>query len=155
MKRKRSNVQVIIIAICLVLSFTILGCAPVQLIAPYDQKTDEGVTDLQKKTADFFTQIERQGGSKPDDYKNHTQFYDNAKVALSGLLVRSNALTQDEKTTKELEVLSQQYQELELDHKKQGIPQAAVPQYEKAFNRTFTAILTLEANKPKAGGSGK
>ena len=158
MKWNRLNgVKVCIIALCLILSFGIFGCSSIQLIAPYDQKTDAGVTDLQKKTAEFFTQIERKGGSKPGDYKNHTQFYDDVKVSLSSLVVRSSAISLNTQTTKELDILTQQYQQLEQDDKKQGIPQAAVPQYEAAFNRTFTAILTLEVAKkaPKAGGTGK
>ena len=40
-----------------------LGCGSVTVIAPYDQKIDDGVTNLQKSTAEFFTKIERQGGS--------------------------------------------------------------------------------------------
>jgi len=125
----------------------IAGCISIQLIAPYDQKTDDGVTNLQKVTAEFFTKIERQGGSLPDDYKNHSKFYDDSKIALSVLLVRASAISNNIKTVKELESLSQQFKKLEEDHKKFGIPQAAVPQLEFAFNRTFRAILTLEVAK--------
>ena len=141
----------------LILAIGVVGCAPIQLIAPYDQKTDEGVTNLQKMTAQFFTRIERQGGSTPDDYKNQTKFYDDARVALSGVLVRSQALAQNDLTVQQIEILQQQFQKLEQDHKTMGISQAMVPQLEKAFNRTFTAILTLEVAKkePKQEGSRK
>jgi hypothetical protein len=50
-------------------------------------------------------------------------------------------------TTHMLETLHQQFQKLEEDHQKIGLEQAAVPQLESAFNRTFTAILTLEVAK--------
>lgn len=141
----------------LILAISVSGCGPIQLIAPYDQKIDDSVTSLQKKTAEFLTTIERQGGSGPEDYKNDTKFYDDAKVALSGLSVRAGALASNSLTVQELEILHQQFQKLETDHRKMGIPQAAVPQYEEAFNRTFTAILTLEVAKkePKAEGAGK
>jgi hypothetical protein len=139
------------------LTISEVGCTSIQLIAPYDQKIDEGVTKLQKVTAEFFTKIERQGGSKPEDYKNHVKFYDDTKVALSGILVRANAVAQNDLTARQLEILHQQFQDLEAMHRKNGISQAAVRQEERAFNRTFTAILTLEVAKkqPKAEGSGK
>ena len=54
-----------LLAVAFLLSVGALGCGPVTLIAPYDQRIDEGVTNLQKSTAEFFTKIERQGGSKP------------------------------------------------------------------------------------------
>ncbi|MCG6537551.1 MAG: hypothetical protein L7F78_23260 [Syntrophales bacterium LBB04] len=134
-------------AVWLFLLVGLLGCGSIQLIAPYDQKIDEGVTNLQKMTAQYLTHIERQGGSSAQDYKNQTKFYDDAKVMLSGILVRAQALTDNAKTVQQLEVLDQQFQKLEQDHKTIGISQAAVPQLEKALNRTFTAILTLEVAK--------
>ena len=134
-------------AVWLFLLIGLFGCGSIQLTAPYDQKIDEGVTNLQKMTAQFFTHIERQGGSSAEDYKNQTKFYDDAKVMLSGILVRAQALTNNTKTIQQLEILGQQFQKLEQDHKTIGISQAAVPQLEKAFNRTFTAILTLEVAK--------
>ena len=124
-----------------------MGCGPVTLIAPYYQKIDDGVTNLQKSTAEFFTKIERQGGSNREDYKNHTKFYDDAKVTLSGLSVRANAFTNNNLTTAQLVVLNEQFSDLEQTHMKIGISKEAVPEYEKAFNRTFTAILTLEIAK--------
>ena len=158
MKMQRSRqMRSPMIAAWLLLLIGVLGCAPIQLIAPYDQKTDESVTNLQKMTAQFFTQIERQKGSTPEDYRNHTKFYDDARVMLSGILVRAQALTKNTMTVKQIEILQQQFQKLEQDHKTIGISQAAVPQLEKAFNRTFTAILTLEVAKKelKQEGAGQ
>src|SRR5919109_901732 len=135
------ELQISIIAVSFVLAIGTLGCGSIQLIAPYDQKIDDGVTNLQKMTAEFLTKIERQGGSKPDDYKNHVKFYDDTRVALSGILVRASAVTNNTLTTQQLEILRQQFQKLEEDHQKIGIQQAAVPQLESAFNRTFRSIL--------------
>ena len=136
-----------LLAVALLLSMGALGCGPVTLIAPYDQKIDNDVTNLQKSTAEFFTKIERQGGSNPEDYKNYTKFYDDAKVALSGLSVRANAFTNNKFTIEQLVILSEQFRNLEQSHMKIGISRAAVPEYENAFNRTYTAILTLEIAK--------
>jgi hypothetical protein len=136
-----------LLAVGFLLLMGAFGCGPVTLIAPYDQKIDDDVTNLQKSTAEFFTKIERQGGSTREDYKNYTKFYDDAKVTLSGLSVRANAFTNNKLTTAQLEVLSEQFRLLEETHMKIGVSREAVPEYEKAFNRTFTAILTLEIAK--------
>jgi len=155
MHRIKEARRILIILLLLMMSTT--GCGSIRLIASYDQKIDDGVTDLQKATAEFLTGIERQGGSTPADYKDHTKFYDDCKVSLSGLIVRAGALTGNNLTLQQLEILRQQFQDLEASDQKMGIPQAAVPQYEKAFNRTFTAILTLEVAKkePKHEGAGE
>lgn len=155
MYRIKDSRRILVVLLVLVMSMT--GCGSIRLIAPYDQKIDDGVTDLQKETAKFLTGIERQGGSTPTDYKNHTKFYDDCKVSLSVLIVRAGALTDNSLTVKQLGILRQQFQDLEASDQKMGIPQAAVPDYEKAFNRTFKAILTLEVAKkePKAEGDGQ
>ena len=145
------------VGVWLLLLVGLLGCSSIQLIAPYDQKTDDAVTNLQKVTAQFLTHVERQKGSSAQDYKDETKFYDDAKVMLSGILVRARALTNNAKTAQQIEILGQQFQQLEQTHKTIGISQAAVPQLESAFNRTFTAILTLEVAKkePQQEGAGK
>jgi hypothetical protein len=135
------------LAVAFLLWMGAFGCGQVTLIAPYDQTIDDGVTNLQKSTAEFFTKVERQGGSKPEDYNDYTKFYDDAKVTLSGLSVRASAFTNNKLTTEQLVVLSEQFRNLEQTHMKIGISRAAVPEYENAFNRTFTAILTLEIAK--------
>jgi hypothetical protein len=144
---RAGQVRNLLIVTWLIAAIGLAGCAPIQLIAPYDQKTDEGVTNLQKATAEFLTRIERQGGSTPEDFRNQTKFYDDVRVMLSVILVRAEALPKNTLTVQQIEILQQQFQKLEQDHKSMGISQAAVPQLERAFNRTFTAILTLELAK--------
>jgi len=156
LQRFRQN-SIAIFALYFVLVTGFLGCSSIQLIAPFDQKIDDGVTALQKATADFFTSIERQGGSKPEDYKNHATFYDDTKVALSGLIVRAKAISQNSLTAKELDNLSTQYRTLEMQDQQFGINQALIPQLESAYDRSFTALLTLEVAKkvPPSQGASK
>jgi hypothetical protein len=158
MKQRRfKEHHFVIIAISFFLVIGVWGCSSIQFVAPYDQKIDDGVTNLQKMTAEFLTKIERQGGSQPEDYKNHTKFYDDARVALSSILVRASAVSDNTLTIQQLEILREQFRQMEQDDQEVGIPQAAVPQLEIAFNRTFTAILSLEIAKkqPKSEGVGK
>lgn len=127
----------------------VAGCA-VQLIAPYDQRIDDGVSSLQRSTTQFLTGIERQGGSQPADYPGHTRFYDDAKVAVSGLAVRAGAVGANTLTVQQLDILGRQFTELETQDRTLGIPAAAVPQLQRAFDRTFGAILALEVAKKGA-----
>ena len=142
-----SKIRTSVVFFTFLISVVVLGCGPIQLIAPYDQKTDEAVTNLQKMTAEFFTQIERQGGSNPEDYKNHTKFYDDVKVALSGCIVRVNAISNNKVTFEQLKILKNQFTELEKNHHEIGLEQAAIPVFESAFNKTFRMILLIEVAK--------
>lgn len=149
---RRSPIAAFVISFVFVVAF--LGCSSIQLIAPFDQKIDDGITNLQKSTAEFLTSIERQGGSTPADYQKHAKFYDDTKVTLSGLIVRAKAISQNGLTAQELDNLSKQYQELEIQDQKYGVKSAEIPQLESAFNRTFTALLTLETAKKPPSSQG-
>ncbi|MGA3085583.1 MAG: hypothetical protein ABSE95_12445 [Thermodesulfobacteriota bacterium] len=152
--QRLKQIRLVVMVYLFALAVGIFGCS-IRLIAPYDQRIDDGVTGLQKTTAEFFASVERQGGTKPEDFKDHTKFYDDSRVSVSGLIVRADALANNDFTVKELKILHQQFQNLEKLDQKNGIPAAAVPQLEEAFDRTFTAILTLEVAKkePKTGGT--
>jgi hypothetical protein len=164
LKRLRDG-RVIMVVLCLVLSLSILGCPHVQFISNYDQKTDEGVTALQKQTAEFLIGIESQGGSKSSEFEKHQkEFYDPAKAALSVLIVRSQARPLNAETTKQLELLKESFVKLEQADKKHGISARAATQYETQFNQSFGYVLTLELKKQtpglkkqttEAGGTGK
>lgn len=148
MKANRiGSLNCLVMVFAFTITISLVGCASITLIAPYDQKIDEGVTNLQKMSAEFFTKIERQGGSKPEDYKNHSNFYDDSKVALSGILVRADAIATNTKTVDMLRKLNEQLQLLEARHQKDGISAAVATDNAKSFNRTFGAILTLEVAK--------
>lgn len=142
------------VVVLFVLALSTAGCS-IRLIAPYDQKIDDGVMNLQKMTAEFLTKIERQGGSTREDYKNHTTFYDCVKVTLSGLIVRASAIAKNDLTVQQLEVLSDHYfNDLEKHDREMGITLPWAAEYKKTFNQIFIAILTLEEAKkePTAGG---
>jgi hypothetical protein len=152
---RRQRIQALhraLLAASTVLALHLAGCSPVSLIAPYDPKIDDGVTALQQMTAQFFIHIDRQEGSTPQEYPTHRIFYDAARLAISGLLLRASAVPTNTLTTQQFEILRQQFQHLEQEDQRSGIPHAAVPQFEAAFNRTFRAILTLEAAKKDPKG---
>ena len=82
----------------------IASCTHIQLIAPYDERIENGVTELQKNTTEFFVAIERNGGSDIADYNNHTKFYDDSKVSAISILIRAGATAKNEKNDKTTEL---------------------------------------------------
>jgi hypothetical protein len=143
---RQSWPMVVLVAAFLV---TLASCAPVRLIAPYDERIEKGVTALQKDTTAFFTKIDRQGGSDQNDYKNHVAFYDKSRVGTKSLLIRAGAVPKNEQTEKQLEALMEKYRSMEEQHKTQGLSQSVIPSLESSFDQAFRAILTLEIAKKK------
>lgn len=131
------------------------SCASVQLIAPYDERIEKGITDLQKNTTTFFVKVERQGGSDINDYKNHIEFYDHSKVATKSLLIRVGATAQNKKTEEQILLLIQKFELLEKQHKNAGLTPNTIPTLESSFDQIFRSILTLEVAKREPHGKKK
>jgi len=136
-----------VMSFLVLLVLTIASCAHVQLMAPYDERIEKGVTELQKNTTEFFVKIERKGGSDKVDYNNHTSFYDDSKVSTKSLLIRAGATAQNEKTQGQVILLMEKYRSLEKQHKTLGLTPYTIPSLESSFDQIFRAILTLEVAK--------
>ncbi len=139
-----------LLAICLciiILGLTVSGCS-IRLIADYDQKIDDGVTALQKKTEAFLIKLERTCQKPEGEYSNHTSFYDEAKVELSALRVRADAIALNELTSVELKDLKDSFEKMEEQHKL-GFTPIVVAETRKILNSHFTAILKLEVGKKR------
>ncbi len=136
-------------------SIILASCASVQLIAPYDERIEKGITELQKNTTTFFVKVERQGGSDINDYKNHTEFYDHSKVATKSLFIRAGATAQNKKTEEQILLLMQKFELLEREHKDSGLTPNTIPTLESSFDQLFRSILTLEVAKRELNGTKK
>ncbi len=121
------------------------GCASVQLVADYNKKIDDGVTDLQKKTDSFLVKLERD----PEPYSKHTVFYDDAKVQVSLLKTRADAIALNSLTSRQIDELKASFTELEANDKKGNLRPITIPTVQDALDRQFTAILKLEEAKKR------
>jgi hypothetical protein len=135
------------VAFLILLLLAVVSCVHVQLIAPYDERIEKGVTELQKNTTEFFVKIERKGGSNKNDYNNYIKFYDDSKVSTKSLLIRAGAIAQNEKTEQQIKLLMDKYKSLEEQHKTIGLTPYIIPPLESSFDQIFRAILTLEVAK--------
>ncbi len=147
MKRKQYTHLLAICLCMLILSLTVSGCS-IRLIADYDQKIDDGVTALQKKTEAFLIKLERTCQKPEGEYSNHVSFYDEAKVELSALQVRADAIALNKLTSEQLEALRNSYDKMEEQHKL-GFTPIVVAKTRDILNTHFTAILKLEVAKKR------
>lgn len=128
---------------CLIL---LTGCT-VKLIADYDSKTDEAVTELQRKFETFFVNLESQVGTEEADYENHVQFYKDVKVDVSAIRLRASAIPKNEITLKQVSFLEENIKLLEDTHK-EGIAHIDVIKVPRDdFNTALSSILKLELAK--------
>jgi hypothetical protein len=147
MKRERWTPSAVICSCMLIIGLAISGCT-IRLIADYDQKTDDGVTALQKKTETFLIKLERTCQTPEGAYANHVAFYDEAKVELSALQVRTDAMALNKLTSEQLEKLRDSFEKMEAQHKL-GFTPLVVSDTRKLLNSQFTAILKLEVAKKR------
>jgi hypothetical protein len=134
------------------LTFSITGCSTVKLVGDYDEQIDKGITLLQKEVETFLVKLEATA-VKPSDtvesYDKNKQFYDNAKVEISSLRVRADAIERNSITVRMLDRLSNSIFRLEQMHR-EGIKKDEIDQSIRgALNSEFTAILTFELAKKR------
>ena len=90
---------------CLLIFVLLLSGCALKLISSYDEKTDNAITALQKEMTQFFLTVESQVGLPECKYRNHTQFYQQAKIALSAISVRVQAIEANELTSFRLKIV--------------------------------------------------
>ncbi|SEH88270.1 hypothetical protein SAMN05660691_01931 [Rheinheimera pacifica] len=135
-----------VLALLLLLS----GCT-VKLISSYDEKTDNAVTALQKDVTLFFITVQSQAGLPECNYSNHIGFYQQAKVDLSAIAVRSKAIAANEITVEQVELLQDSLTALEQLHQLGCFTPSQVDNLRTSFDSSITAILKLELAKKRGG----
>jgi hypothetical protein len=119
------------------------GCAfKVKLVGQYDEITDRAVTDLQKKTASFFSKLKTSTGSDVS-YEANKKFYEDAQGDVSVLILRAEVVEEGLKRnplTTNFRDLQKQYEDL-ADLHKTAPPRKAIEKAEQAFEQSFRAIL--------------
>lgn len=133
---------------------TLVGCLSVRLIADYDRRIDDGVTELQRKTEAFLIKMERIAESPEGTYPRHIGFYDEVKVDLSALKVRADAVALNDVTSRQIELLQDSFRKLEEQHQK-GLKKVMIESVRQSLNSQFTAILKLEVAKKRNLTEGK
>lgn len=143
---KKQNV--LLLSFLLIFVLLLSGCA-VKLISSYDEQTDNAITALQKDMTQFFLTVERQAGLPECQYSNHVMFYQQAKVALSAIAVRTKAIEANELTVEQVELLQDSLSNLEQLHQLGCFTSNQVANLRSNFDSSITAILKLELAKKR------
>ncbi|HSW14640.1 MAG TPA: hypothetical protein VLI06_17480 [Solimonas sp.] len=130
------------------------GCASVKFIADYDEQIDTGTTALQKDFETFLVKLESSAKSddgKVEGYGSNKPFYSAAKVSISGLRLRADAVERNSLTVRMFDKLRKNLDRMEKMHSStEGLtPREIRESLRGAFNAQFTAILTLELAKKR------
>ena len=132
----------------LMVLLALAGCLTVQLVGDYEKKIDDGVTDLQKKTETFSVKLERTCRTSEGAYSNNVQFYDDAKVDLAVLQVRTDAIALNKLTSQQIKLLRDSFDRMEAQHKL-GFTPTTVSMTRQLLEEQFTGILKLEVAKKR------
>jgi hypothetical protein len=131
----------------LVLIGLMSSCSPVELISRYDELTDKTVNEMQQKTSSFLEKMKDEIGTDGANYKNHKTFYLETKVCLNTLLIRANAVEKNDITIQHITLLRQNIDALESLHKIGFTSLDQLIPIDRAFNRSYTAIIKLQLAK--------
>jgi hypothetical protein len=123
------------------------GCAPVRLVGDYDEHIDQGVTALQHDTDAFIESLDPGADAPVVAYADNHEYYDKARVAISGLRVRADAIERNSLTVQMLDNLRNGVNLFEQAHRRGGLTAMQLGRYQKGFNRHFTSLLTFELQK--------
>ena len=93
----RPSLHPVALLLSLFLLLSVAGCT-VQLMAAYDQQTDEAVTALQRKTNVFLSQMERSCGKLAGAHDQNLAFYDDAQADLTVIQTRVDAIAKNKQT---------------------------------------------------------
>lgn len=130
-----------------ILVFSVSACSRVEFISHYDEATDIAVTALQRKTETHFVMLDSIQESPECKYVSNKQFYNEAKVDVSAIIVRASAIPKNNKTIKQTELLSRSLDNLSKLHKISCLSKSQIDVLRTQFNVIFTAILKLEFAK--------
>jgi hypothetical protein len=86
------------------LALALVACGPIKLVSDYDEKLDQGVTDIQKKVESALTKIERSPKNPSATYV--AADYEAIKEDLNVLITRADSADKNEITVKQLYTLS-------------------------------------------------
>lgn len=120
------------------------SCSTIRLISEYDEITDKAVTSLQEKVSGFFVKMESDIGTKQASYENYKMFYQEAKVDLSTLKIRADAIDKNKIVQNQIVELTSMLGNLEKLHKMGFSSLEQIKPLEQPFNSAFTAIIKLQ-----------
>lgn len=129
------------------------GCTELRLISEYDERTDQEVTGLQKRTGQLFSDLEKKLGTPGGDYVDFEADYDSLMVDLRALTVRAEARPKNDVQVTQLSNLREQLAQIAERHRSGRLRSAEIEPARLITDQSFRVILRLELAK-KRGDEG-
>ena len=127
------------------------GCS-VKLISDYDEVIDKSVTELQKKVEAFLIKMEGAAGTGEGEYINNRSFYNEARVEISAMRLRAEAIPENKITVQHINEIEKNIENLRLLHERRGqkgLTKDLTEPVRAIINTQFKAMLTLEFAKKR------
>lgn len=126
------------------LILSLFSCTSIRLISAYDEITDKAVTVFQEKVSRFFVKLDRNIGTDKAAYPQNQSFYDDARVDLNTLQIRTNAIDNNKLVQDQVTSLTQMINDLEKLHRLGFSSREELVPIQNAFNSAFTALTKLQ-----------
>lgn len=123
---------------CLLLCLS--SCLSVRFVSEYDEITDKAVTSLQHDVSKFLVKLEADVGTPDAVYEHYKKTYQEFRVSLRDLKIRTDAMDHNTILQQQLEALTQMVASTEKLHQSGFTDLAQVIALEQPFNSAFVAM---------------
>ncbi|MBL3548815.1 MULTISPECIES: hypothetical protein [Chryseobacterium] len=133
--------------ISILMSFLLViltSCTSIKLISDYDELTDKKIVALQEKVTGFVVKIRDEIGTDKAKYVNYKPFYQEVKVDLETLKIRTNAIDNNKIVQDQVSTLATYIDNLEKVHKLGFNDVSEVDLINSQCNTIFTALTKLQ-----------
>jgi hypothetical protein len=118
------------------------------LVGPYDEVTDQAITDLANRTEEFLTRMEATGAP----YHGNETFYSDAKGRLRAIRLRAELYPKNTGELTLLDKLSENLDNLSDLHRAGPLTGTAGEVAQKLIETNFEALLQVELAKKRSSG---
>lgn len=133
--------------VLLLLSFFCAGCA-VTLVGPYDEVTDQAITDLANRTEQFLVRMQTTGAP----YQGNEAFYTDAKARLATIRLRAQLYANNQGELNELDLLSANLEKLAALHRLGPLTGTTGKAARQLIETNFESLLQIELAKKRSSG---
>jgi hypothetical protein len=127
-------------------AFIVSSC--VMFVGPYDEVTDKAISDLEIKTEQFIAKMENTHG----DYASNKAFYVDAKASVRSIKLRAELYPKNSGELKELDLLSQNLDNLEKLHRAGPLTGLVADGARTALEANFKSLMQIELAKKRSSG---
>lgn len=124
--------------------FALQSCTTAKIPSDYDELTTKTLTELQQSVSTYFVKVERTLNTPMAQVSQFIPFFDDAKVKLNTLEIRTAAIENNQLTHQQILELQEMIANLEKLHELGFKSAEEIRELQKPFTSAFTSILKLQ-----------